>query len=209
MSDCDATTFLGRFRVRMVEICSRHSPVNLDSDFLPAVTWFERTFRSRLSFLPKTWVLANWSLPLNFSPSTLGRVFAESMFAMSCTNSSTLSVVLEIIHSESPDCLKSSCTPSTLQIEEKGSSLWVDTFQPKMEKIEFTQNSTCLASLTLARQRKSSKYADHINFKRDDPILQMAKETLRKAVTDAMDPKGRTLCLKIFAPLEEGSNTGL
>ena len=83
----------------------------------------------------------------------------------------------------------------------------MDTFQPKREKMEFTQKSTCLASLSLARQRKSSKYADHINFKRDDPIFQMAKETLRKAVTDAMEPKGRTLCFKIFAPLEEGSYT--
>ena len=81
----------------------------------------------------------------------------------------------------------------------------MDTFQPKREKREFTQKSTCLASLSLARQRKSSKNADHINFKRDDPIFQMAKETLRKAVTDAIEPKGRTLCLKIFAPLDEGS----
>ena len=75
----------------------------------------------------------------------------------------------------------------------------VDTFQPRSEKMELTQKSTCLASLSLDRQRKSSKYADHISFKRDDPIFQIAKETLRKAVTDAMEPKGHTLCLKIFA----------
>ena len=95
------------------------------------------------------------------------------MLSMSWTNSSTLSVVLETRHSESPDCLRSSCTPSTLQIEEKGSNLRVDPFQPRSEKMELTQKSTCLASLSLDRQRKSSKYADHISFKRDDPLSQV------------------------------------
>ena len=129
------------------------------------------------------------------------------MLSMSWTSSSTLSVVLETRHRESPDCLRSSCTPSTLQIEAKGSNLCVETFQPSREKIELTQKSTCLASVSLDRQRKSSTYADHINFKRDDPIFQIAKETLRKAVTDAMEPKGNTLCLKILASLEDGSYT--
>ena len=129
------------------------------------------------------------------------------MLSMSWTNSSTLSVVLETRHNESPDCLKSSCTPSILQIESKGSNLCVDTFHPRSEKMELTQKSTCLASLSLDRQRKSSKYADHINFKRDDPIFPIAKETLRKAVTDAMEPKGNTRCLKILTSLEHGSYT--
>ena len=146
-------------------------------------------------------------IPLNLSPSALGRVPAERMSFMSWTNSSTLSVVLDTIHNESPDSLRSSCTPSTLQIEEKGSSLCVETFQPRSEKMELTQKSTCLDSLSLDKQRKSSKYADHISFKRDDPIFQIANETLRKAVTDAIEPKGNTLCLKIFESLEDGSYT--
>ena len=170
MSDCEATTFLGLLRVRMVETCFRHSFVKSDSVFLPMVTWFERTFNNLLSFLPKTWVLANWSLPLNRSPSALGKTPAERMLSMSWTDSSTLSVVLETRHNESPDCLKSSCTPSTLQIESKGSNLCVDTFHPRSEKMELTQKSTCLASLSLDKQRKSSKYADHVKFKREDPI---------------------------------------
>ena len=157
MSDCEATTLLGLLRVRMVETCLRHSFVRSDIDFLPIVTWLERTFRSRLSFLPKTWVLANSSLPLNLSPSALGNVPAERMLSMSWTNSSTLSVVLDTRHNESPDCLRSSCTPSTLQIEEKGSNLCVETFQPRIEKTELTQKSTCLDSLFLDKQRKWSR----------------------------------------------------
>ena len=126
----------------------------------------------------------------NLSPSALGKVPAERMLSMSWSNSSTLSVVLDTRHNESPDGLRSSCTPSTLQIEEKGSNLRVETFQPRSEKMELTQKSTCLDSLSLDKQRKSSKYADHISFKRDDPIFQIDKETLRKAVTDAMGTKG-------------------
>ena len=83
----------------------------------------------------------------------------------------------------------------------------MDTLHPRSEKMELTQKSTCLASLSLDKQRKSSKYADHINFKREDPIFQIARETLRKAVTDAMEPKGKIRCLEILASLEDGSYT--
>ncbi len=86
-------------------------------------------------------------------------------------------------------------------------SLRLDIFQPKRENIASAPKSTCLDSLCRAKQRKSSKYADHISLSRDAPILHMATETLREAVTDAIDPKGRTLCLKILADPELGSYT--
>ena len=204
MSDCEATTLLGLLRVRMVETCLRHSFVRSDIDFLPIVTWFERTFRSRLSFQR----LGYWRIEAFLSTSLL-LLWVKSLRRECCLClGPTLQLSgLDTRHNESPDCLRSSCTPSTLQIEEKGSNLCEKTFQPRSEKMELTQKSTWLDSLSLDKQRKSSKYADHISFKRDDPIFQIAKETLRKAVTEAMEPKGSTPCLKIFASLEDGSYT--
>ena len=131
MSACVATTFLGTLQFNRATISSRQHLVEAVSTFLPMVTWFDSTFSSRLNLRPKTWALANCSLPLSFSPSDLGRDPEERMRFISWTSSSTLSGVLEIKHKESPDCFRSSWTPNTLQIESKGRSLWVDTFHPK------------------------------------------------------------------------------
>ena len=166
MSACVATTFLGTLQFNRATISSRQHLVEAVSTFLPMVTWFDSTFSSRLNFRPKTWALANCSLPLSFSPSDLGRDPEERMRFISWTSSSTLSGVLEIKHKESPDCFRSSWTPNTLQIESKGRSLWVDAFHPSRENTELAQNSTCLDSLALERHRKSSKYADHIRLRR-------------------------------------------
>ena len=153
MSACVATTFLGTLQVNRVTISSRQHLVAAVSILLPMVTWFERIFNSRLNFRPKTWALANWSLPRSFSPSDLGKDPDERTRFTSWASSSTLSGVLEIKHKESPDCFRSNWTPRTLQIESKGRSLWVDTFHPSRENIELTQKSTCLDSLALERQR--------------------------------------------------------
>ena len=61
-----------------------------------------------------------------------------------------------------------------------------------------TQKSTCLDSLLLDRQRKSSKKTDHIMWRREEPIFHSARDTLRKAVMEATEPNGRTRCLKIL-----------
>ena len=40
-----------------------------------------------------------------------------------------------------------------------------------------------------------------------DPNFHNARETRRKAVTEAIDPNGKTHCLKIFAEEQLGSYT--
>ena len=85
--------------------------------------------------------------------------------------------------------------------------LRLDILQPSREKIASTQKSTCLDSLRLAKRGKSSKYADHIMLSTDAPIFHIARKTLRKAVTEAIDPKGRTFCLKVLAAPALGSYT--
>ena len=185
----------------------RHDWVCWDRVFLPRFTWLDKTFESLLNFLPNTCELANWSLPLSFSPSLLGNMLVQMASSSSLASSSTLSSVLVTKHNLSPDCLKSSWTPRTLQRVLKSNSLLLDILHPSSEKRESTQNSTCLDSLLLARQRKSSKYTDHSRWRRVDPTFHSARETRRKAVTEAMDPKGRTHCLKIFADEQPGSYT--
>ena len=75
-------------------------------------------------------------------------------------------------------------------------SLCLDILQLKRENIASTQKSTCLDSLRRAKHRKSSKYADYISRSRDVPIFHMASETLRKAVTEAIDPTGKCTLLE-------------
>ena len=104
----------------------------------------------------------------------------------------SLSSVLVTKHSLSPDRFKSSWTPKTLQ------SVLRRVSQRKTQHLD---------SLFLAKQRKSSKYTDHIKWRRVDPTFQSARDTRRKAVTDAMDPKGKTHCLNIFADEHSGSYT--
>ena len=134
-------------------------------------------------------------------------MFVRMASSNSPTSSCTLSSVLVTKHNLSPDCFKSSWTPKTLQSVLKSSNLFLDILHPNSEKSESTQNSTCLDSLCLAKQRKSSKYTDHIKWRRVDPTFQSARDTRRKAVTDAMDPKGKTHCLNIFSDEHSGSYT--
>ena len=145
-----------------------------------------------LNFLPKSCELANCSLPLSFSPSLLGKTDKLRASSISLTSSWILSSVFVTKHSLSPDCFKSSWTPSTLQSVLKSNNLFFDILHPRRENKESTQNSTCFDSLLLARQRKSSKYTDHNIWRRAEPTFHKESETLRKAVTDAIDPKGKT-----------------
>ena len=116
-----------------------------------------KNFQQPLNFLPNTCEVANWRLPLSFSPSLLGSILVRRASSSSRTSSSTLSSVLVTKHNLSPDCLKSSCTPRTLQRVLKSKSLFLDIVHPSNEKRESTQNSTCFDSLLLVKQRKSSK----------------------------------------------------
>ena len=107
------------------------------------------------------------------------------------------------------DCIRSSCIPRTLHNKSKAISLCLDILQPTSENFASTQKSPCLDSLCRARHKKSSKYVDHKSRSRNVPIFHMANETLRKAVTDAIDPKGKTLGLNILADSELGSHTAI
>ena len=140
-------------------------------------------------------------------PQLLVRSFDVKMSSISLVSSSTRSSVFETKHSWSPDCLRSICTPRTLHNESKAISFCLDILQPNSKNIVSTQKSTCLDSLRRARHKKPSKYADHKSRSRDVPIFHVASETLRKAVADAIDPNGKTLCLNIFADSEFGSHT--
>ena len=180
ISDCDALILRGMFLyVRDVRQALQRE---LGQTFLPWVTWFDKTFKSLLTFLPNTWELANWSLPLSLSPSTLVRSFDVKISSVSLVSSSTRSPVLDTKHSKSPDTLRSICTPRTLHNESNAMSLCLDILQPKSEKNASTQKSTCLDSLRRARHRKWSKYAHHKSRSKDVPIFHVASETLRKAV---------------------------
>ena len=119
-----------------------------------------------------------------------------------------LSSVLVTKQSLSPDGLKSSWTPSTLHKLLNSNSLFLDILHPNKENKASAQKSTCFDSLLLDRHRKSSKYTDHMRWRRADHTFHSARETRRKAVTEAIDPKGRTHRLKIFfAEKQPGSYT--
>ena len=96
--------------------------VEIGSFYLESHHGLDRTFRSLLNFLPNTCELANWSLPPSFSPSLLGSMLVRMAPSSSLASSSTLSSVLVAKHNLSPDCLKSSWTPRTLQRVLKSSS---------------------------------------------------------------------------------------
>ena len=207
-SDWDALILRGVFSWRSWEMSVRHFSVRSDMAFLPWATWFDRIFRSLLNFPQNTRKLTNCSLPLSLSPLTRVRSFDVRMSPISLTNSSTLSSVLETQNTADlqifwgPIALRGPCTES----QRRWACVWI--YSPtKRENIASMQKSTCLDSLCRAKQRKSSKYADHISWSRNVPIFHMASETLRKAVTEASDPKGKTLCLKILADPELGSYT--
>ena len=151
-SACDASIFLEVFWIRNSRMSRRHDWACWDSVFLPWVTWLERAFSSLLNFLPNRCQLANWSLPLSFSPSLLGSILARRASSTSRTSSSTLSSVLVTKHNLSPDCLKSSCAPRTLHRVLKSNSLFLDILHPSNEKRESAQNSTCFDSLLLVKQ---------------------------------------------------------
>lgn len=52
----------------------------------------------------------------------------------------------------------------------------------------------CLAKSLVLKLRKSSKYEVQVNISKELPMCQRAWAHLRKAVTEATDPNGRTVC---------------
>ena len=67
-----------------------------------------------------------------------------------------------------------------------------------MLKRDVTTKSVCLKVGSSTRKKKSPKYDVQTNRRSLVPIFQIALATLKKAVAEATEPKGRTFCLKIL-----------
>ena len=150
------------------------------------VTWLDKTFSSLLNFLPKTWELANWSQPRSFSPSRVNPrkcLGTQSLIQFLGELLDSLSSVLVTKQSLSPDCLKSSCNPSALHKALNSSSLFSDILHPNKETRASAQKSTCFDSLLLGMHRKSSKYTDHMRWRRVDPNLPLWKRDSKKKLS--------------------------
>ena len=166
-SACKDSIFLGTFLSSRPLTSLRLSLVHEWQSLSPCLKRF-----------PKTCELANCRRPLNLSPSLRGSMLD---FKASSINSSTLSSVFATKQRPSPEWRRSSWTPNTLQRVLKSNNLCWDILHPRREKSELTQKSTCLDSLLLDTQRKSSKYTDHMMWRRgtDLPECERYSEECR------------------------------
>ena len=187
-------TDLGEFRARRWHISLKDAASSAETVFIAGATWKFNSLRQFLKRLPNNWFEANWRRPLRRSPSTRLSELVSNACIIDSLNSRTRDSVFLTSKQPAGSLWEWALHPKPCNTQSTGLAYHSTAPNPTNGRkwiCTFRCGAPVQLSLGWGNRRSTMS---NISFNIRLPTCQIATAHRRNAVTEAMEPNGRTAC---------------